>query len=139
MPSADKEVLKEISKRREDWLATIKTPYRDEMVFELEMLLKGLDRFFNIQNLPLSSMEQAIALNFNDEMDIVQGFIIRIERLTRQLLTESQREFFQFKQYVEHSLLSDLTRTHLKEISLSQETPNDSLFLLHTMFSNVKG
>lgn len=139
MPQDTKESRKEMFDKRKEWLLSIKNPYRDYMVFELEVLLKGLERFFNIQNLPLSSMEQAVALNFRDELEIVHGFIIRIERLSKQLLTESKREFFQFRQYVERSLISDVTRAHLKKVALNQESPNDSLFLVHTTFANVKG
>src|SRR5262249_55181060 len=36
---------------RERWIRTLEITGREEVLFELEMLLRGMDRFFNLRNL----------------------------------------------------------------------------------------
>ena len=50
----DQELEREalLRKEREAWLAGIELEKKHKILFELESLLKGLDRFFNISNLP---------------------------------------------------------------------------------------
>ena len=36
---------------RERWIRSLDIPGREEILFELEMLLRGIDRFFNLRNL----------------------------------------------------------------------------------------
>src|SRR5207244_9286238 len=36
---------------RERWVRTLEISGREEVLFELEMLLRGIDRFFNLRNL----------------------------------------------------------------------------------------
>ena len=54
-------------KAREAWLAALDLPDRDERLFELETKLKALDRFFNIDNLPINPQDQLITRDFSVE------------------------------------------------------------------------
>jgi len=109
-----------------------------EMAFELEMSLKALDRFFNIDNLPMAEPDRAIAVNFREELEIVLIYINRIVNLLRQIMEASRGHMFQFQSYVETALLNDLNRTKIREASFEQAAPDDSLFLLFTGFMNVR-
>ena len=129
--------LEEIIRQRQEWLDQLKLDYKEEMLFELEILLKGLDRFFNIQNLPIANMEQVVSFNFLTELEIVQGFVDRVTRLSQRLLENSHRHDYQFRRYVEAQLLDDLTRNRWREVSLKQDRPEDSLFLLYSSFLNL--
>src|SRR5512137_1738002 len=100
---------------REEWLEHLDLPDKYRLLFELESLLKGLDRFFNIQNLPLANMEQAITINFIDEMEIVVQFLDRAVDLAGRLLEASQQQDYQFKSYIEQRLLGDYERTRWRE------------------------
>ena len=130
--------LEAIVRQRQEWLDRLKLDFKEEMLFELEILLKGLDRFFNIQNLPIANMEQVVSFNFLSELEIVQGFVDRVTRLAQRLLEDSHRHDYQFRRYVEAQLLDDLARNRWREVSLRQDRPEDSLFLLYSSFLNLR-
>lgn len=137
-PASPEGEVETIIRQRQEWLDRLKLDFKEEMVFELEILLKGLDRFFNIQNLPIANMEQVVSFNFLSELEIVQGFVDRVTRLARGLLENSRRQDYQFRQYIEGHLLDDLARSRWREVSLRQERPEDSLFLLYSSFLNLR-
>lgn len=128
----------ELRARRDAWLESLDLPDKYRLLFELESLLKGLDRFFNIQNLPLANMEQVITINFVDEMEIVLQFLERVAEISGRLLEASNRQDYQFRAYVEHKLLGDYERTRWREAVLEQQKPEDSLFTLYTAFVNIR-
>ncbi len=131
---------KDINDSRAQWLDRLGSSRKVELAFELEMSLKALDRFFSIQNLPLPEPEKAIALNFVEELGIVLEYINRVLELSKELIEASKGgRAFQFRKYVETTLLSDLGRTKIREASFEQKSPNDSLFLLYTGFVNIRG
>ncbi len=135
-PQAEHEA---ILQARKLWLGRLKLDYKEEILFELEILLKGLDRFFNINNLPISKIDQVVSINFADELGIVVGFVDKITQLTRTLLDASQKSDYQFKVYVESRLLGDVARTRWREVNMFQARPEDSLFILYTNFLNFRG
>jgi hypothetical protein len=123
---------------REAWLQRLNLEGKYRMLFELEILLKGLDRFFNVENLPLANMHQVITLNFVDELEIILQFVDRVVELSGMLLDASRQEDYQFKYYVENKLLGDYERSRWREAVLSQETPEASLFVLYSTFLNLR-
>lgn len=127
-----------LRKEREDWFADLTLPDKQKRLFELESLLKGLDRFFNVANLPLANMEQAIALNFSEEMEIVLQFVERVAELARGFLEASRHTEYQFEFYVGNRLMGDYERARWREMVLEQKTPGDSLFTLYTTFQNLR-
>lgn len=130
---------KKISEVRRKWLAGLSAPNKIELAFELEMMLKALDRFFNVENLPMAEPDRAIAVNFKEEVEIVLQYLTRIINISRSLMEASQGKMFQFRTYVETSLLNDLGRTKIREASFEQKSPDDSLFLLFTGLMNIRG
>ncbi len=131
---------KEINRIRGKWLEGLQHREKVPLAFKLEMHLKALDRFFNIQNLPLPEPQKAITLNFVNELHIVQDYINRVIDLSRELMEAARgAQVFQFRSYVETTLLGDVGRTRIREASYEQKSPNDSLFLLYTAFANIRG
>jgi len=129
-----------INRIRGQWLEDLQHPEKTTLAFKLEMYLKALDRFFNIQNLPLPEPQKAITLNFVNELQIVQDYVSRVIDLSRELMEAAKgTQVFQFRSYVETTLLGDVGRTRIREASYKQESPNDSLFLLYTAFANIRG
>jgi len=126
------------SSAREKWLSGLELKDKHRVLFELEILLKGLDRFFNVKNLPLANMEQVIAINFIEELEIVLQFVDRIVELSEKLLEASRREDYQFQYYIETKLLGDYERTRFREAVLCQDTPEASLFVLYSTFLNIR-
>jgi hypothetical protein len=127
-----------LRRERETWFAELSLPDKQRRLFELESLLKGLDRFFNVANLPLANMEQAIALNFMEEMEIVLQFVERVSELARGFLESSGHTEYQFEFYVGNRLMGDYERARWREMVLEQKTPEDSLFTLYTAFQNLR-
>jgi hypothetical protein len=124
--------------KRKAWLERLKLDFKEETLFELEILLKAMDRFFNINNLPLANIEQVVTENFHEELSIVHEFVDRIIKLIRKLLEASKREDYHFRQYVEVGLLSDYARTRHRLASLDQKSPEDSLVTLYSTFVNIQ-
>lgn len=129
---------RELVKKRSHWLFGLRLEGKAEKLFELEVLLKGIDRFFNLQNLPLNSEDNPIRLNFVDEIGIAGLGYTRITELSRRFLEASERSYYQFRYYVESELLGDLARSRVIEYSLSQNTPEESLMLIYSSFLGLK-
>ncbi len=123
---------------KDKWLSSLDLKNKGNILFELEVLLKGLDRFFNLANLPLANMEQVVTLDFSEEVNIVLDFIDRVTELSGKLLEASRREDYQFRHYVGHRLLGDYERTRWAEDVLQQRTPQESLFILYSTFTNLR-
>lgn len=134
IPQGDSELLK----KRAQWLSSLRLDNRAEKLFELEVMLKGIDRFFNLQNLPLNSEDNPIRLNFVDEIAIACLGFTRITEISRRFLEASERSYYQFRYYVESELLGDLARSRVIEHSLSQNTPEESLMLIYSSFLGLK-
>ena len=83
--------IEERTQEMEKWIERVELEGKHRILFELEILLKGLDRFFNISNLPLANMEQVITIDFNEEMEIVYQFVDRVVELSGLLLEASRR------------------------------------------------
>lgn len=121
-----------------EWISGLNLPEKKDLLFELFILLKGLDRFFNIQNLPLANMDHVITFNFLEELEIVHQFVKRAVDLSAVLLSASRRGDHQFQYYVETKLLGDYQRSLWRERVMEQRTPQDSLFVLHSTFLNFR-
>lgn len=138
--SKEKELSREINRIRAGWLMDIKIQDSVEKAFELELCLKAIDRFFNVKNLPLPDPEQAIAMNFFNELSIILDYVNRVIELSKELMEASRgSQMFQFRRFVESTLMSDVGRARIREASFEQKTPNESLFLLYTGFINLRG
>lgn len=129
---------KELAQTRSRWLLGLKLEAKAEKLFELEVLLKGIDRFFNLQNLPLNSDDNPIRLNFVDEIAIACLGYARIAEISRRFLEASDRSYYQFRYYVESEILGDLARSRVIEHSLAQNTPEESLMLIYSSFLGLK-
>jgi hypothetical protein len=132
-----KRTYKDILRERERFLDGLKVEKKDEVLFELEMLLRALDRFFNPDNLPISNIDDIVSRNFAHEMRIVKHGVDRAIFLIKSLIPLEESSAIYFRSYVERELLHDYARDILEEKSLSQETPGESLPLLCLSFVNI--
>jgi hypothetical protein len=129
---------REIVPPRNQWFYDLGVERKQEKLFELEVLLKGLDRFFNLHNQPISQKEAIITRDFSNELRIIRNAVSRVVRLTQGLLTEEDNQALHFKRYVETSLLSDFQRAKQIERALLQRTPEESLYVLCQAFINFQ-
>lgn len=124
---------------RERWLRTLAVDGREEVLFEFEMLLRGLERYFNVHNLPLAAGADVLTRDFREELTAVRETVGRAVQLTQLLLDPPSNRNLVFRKYLESQLADDRTRGRLLEQQLSQETPQESLFLLRSGFIALRG
>ncbi len=137
MNSAQKEE-KALINKREQWLSSLKLDGMEENLFELEVLLKATERFFVLDNLPISNKDNVMARNFYYEIKILNPVVNRIVSLIRMLIDPEEVKAFYFKSYVEYKLIRDYARDKLIENNLRQDTPKESIFLLFNSFVNIQ-
>jgi hypothetical protein len=121
----------------DNWVSTIKKKNRDAFA-ELDVLLRALDRFFNIENLPLSK-ENAAGRNFFSELTAVRDTMLRILGLLDVIIPESKKNVYWFQKFAHSNFLNDSKRDALREELYKQDVPEKSLFLLYDSVVNLKG
>lgn len=122
---------------REQWLARLDVARREETLFELEVLLKGLACFANPRNHAGPPRRTAIvAQDYREALVLSRDAMHRIITLCRQLLGEQDKAFV-FQRYLEMLLPDDTARTRLVRGAASQDTPEESLFLLRHALTNL--
>ena len=114
---------------RERWVRGLKVPGREEILFELEMLLRGLDRFFNLRRIPGAHTP---ARDFRPELRVVRDALHRAILISRKLIPAEQERALVFRSYVEASLADDQARVRSARELLEQKNPEESLFLLRS-------
>ncbi len=129
---------KALINKREQWLSSLKLDGMEENLFELEVLLKATERFFVLDNLPISNKDNVMARNFYYEIKILNPVVNRIVSLIRMLIDPEEVKAFYFKSYVEYKLIRDYARDKLIENNLRQDTPKESIFLLFNSFVNIQ-
>jgi hypothetical protein len=122
---------------REQWLARLDPALRDETLFELEILLKGLACFANPRNHAGRPRRTAIvAQDYREPLVLAREAAQRVVYLCRQLTGDQERAFV-FQRYLEMLLPDDTARTRLARGSPRQDTPEESLLLLRHAFTNL--
>lgn len=114
---------------RERWIRTLEVSGREEVLFELEMLLRGLDRFFNLRNL-FGDVPPGPERDFRDELKSARDAMHRAVHLSRRLILQRQEQALLFRSFVEGTLADDRARARLGAELREQRTPEESLFLL---------
>ncbi len=109
-----------------------------ETFSELDTFLRAIDRFFNIDNLPISK-EDLTNRNFYHELVAVREVILRIVSLLETVIPEGKRNAYWFQKFAQTKLLSDRKRDALRDELYKQDTPEKSILLLYDSFINLKG
>lgn len=116
---------------RERWIRTLEISGREEILFELEMLLRGIDRFFNLRNL-FGEIQPPQDRDWREELKAARDAVHRSVHLSRKLIAQRQEQALLFRSFVEGSLADDRARARLGAELREQRTPEESLFLLRT-------
>ena len=121
---------------RDSWYTSLPWDRKEETLFELEMLLKGFACFGNPRNHPGPVRKTAaVAHDFHDELRIVRDALDESITQVRALLGPKDRAYV-FSRYLESVLPEDSERSRLIQEQLTQDTPEESLFLLRNTFSS---
>ena len=128
---------REQQQARDAWFARLAADRKDEILFELEILLKGVACFANPRNHPGSGRRRTtVSLDFHEHLFHAKEGVMRIVQLSRALLGERDKTFV-FHRYLETVLPEDNARSRLLYTALSQETPESSLFVLRHGLTNL--
>jgi hypothetical protein len=128
---------REQSAAREQWIARLPLERREDSLFELEVLLKGLACFANPRNHTGAPRRTAIvAQDYREALLLAREGAQRIVQLSRTLLGDGERAFV-FQRYLELILPDDSARTRLVRGAAAQDTPEHSLFLLRHALTNL--
>ena len=121
----------------EKWVANSRRDYK--VIFsELDVLLRALDRFFTVENLPISK-EELTNRNFYDELTAVRDVIFRVLSILESVIPENRKNAYWFQKFAESKFLTDHSRDLFKEVLYKQDTPEKGLYILYDLFINLKG
>ena len=120
------------------WLSRLAVERKTESLFELEVLLKGLSCFANPRNHPGSMRRNAmVAQDYHAALTLCRDAMTRVIALSRSLLGDRDRNFV-FQRYLETMLPDDGARARLVRGTSTQDTPEESLFVLRHAFGNLQ-
>lgn len=124
---------------RDEWFQSLDIEAKDEILFELEVLLKASACFANPRNHPGPARQRPIvAQDFREATVVFRDGMQRALQLVRQLLGPRDRAFV-FHRYLETVLPEDSMRTQLVREGTGQNTPEESLIALrHALAGNVE-
>jgi hypothetical protein len=123
---------------RERWIRTLEITGREEVLFELEMLLRGIDRFFNLRNL-FGEKLPPTDRDFREELKAARDAVHRAAHLSRRLIMQKREQALLFRSFVEGTLADDRARARLSAELREQRTPEESLFLLRNGLTALQG
>lgn len=123
------------SSARDEWFAKLPWEQKEQTLFELEMLLKGLACFGNSRNHPGPHMSSPVAHDFLEELRILRDGVGRVNTLVKGLLGERERAYT-FSRYLSSVLPEDSARGQLLKEQLTQDTPEEALFVLRNAFAS---
>lgn len=123
-------------KKNESWFLERKKEHK-KFFSELEALLRSLDRFFYIENLPISQEDLSVK-NFREELLTIRDVIFRILGILEVIIPESKKSAFWFQKFSETKFLNNRARDLFKESLYKQNSPEKSLYLLYDTFLNIK-
>jgi hypothetical protein len=124
---------------RERWLRGVSIEGREEQLFEFEMLLRGVERYFHLHDVVVDAHERPLVTrDFHEELADVRDAIHRAIRIARRLLDPGSDSKRVFRKYVETQLSDDRVRRAFIEQELDQETPQESLFVLREAFESLR-
>lgn len=124
---------------RERWLRDLPVDGREELLFEFEMLLRGVERYFNPQGSVVEAHAQPLVTHdFHPELEDVSDAINEAIRLARRLQDPDSDQKLVFRKYVETQLANDQVRRAFIEKDLDPDTPQESLFVLRESFDSLR-
>ncbi|MEO8874212.1 MAG: hypothetical protein ABI461_01390, partial [Polyangiaceae bacterium] len=128
---------REQAQQREAWFSSLPFDHKEELLFELEILLKGLACFANPRNHPGPPRRTpVVAQDFREPLALAREAIGRIAMLSRSLLVDREKAFV-FQRYLETVLPDDRARAKLVTENLTQGSPAESLFAMRHAMTNL--
>lgn len=132
-----KEKLKAIRLERNLWIKDLTQKDKHEKLFELEMLLKAVERYGAMKNHPIPDTVNLLERKFNGEMAILYDSIGKIILLTQGLLPPSVTSARHFTSYIGNRLIPDHARATFTTQIQKQASPEDGLSVLRANMIDI--
>ena len=104
---------------------------------EMDVVLKGLDRFFLPNNQP-ASKQSISSKNLLAELKVVRNGIYRVLAIIEAIMPESNRNAYWFQKFAESKLLDNVKRDRMRAGLYRQDTPEKSIYVLYDSFLTLK-
>jgi hypothetical protein len=130
---------REASVARAAWFAKLDVDKKDELLFEFEVLLKGLACFANPRNHPGPPRRvPVVAQDFREQLEIVRAALDLASTDVRALLGERDKAFV-FHRYIETVLPDDSNEANRWRLGHhdGEQTPEESLLSLRQALTNL--
>jgi hypothetical protein len=134
----DSQPRPELLAERERWLRSVRVEGREERLFEFELLLRGIERHFQLYNLTGEASPPVITRDFAEELRDVRDALQQAIKLGHRLLDPGHEQKMVFRHYLGSQAVDERVRRALLEDELGQETPQESLFLLAQSFESLR-
>jgi hypothetical protein len=121
----------------QNWVAEAKKE-NPALFSELDVLLRAMDRYFNLENLP-SSTEDITTRNFYGELLVARDTILRLLGILETAIPETRKNAYWLRKFAETAYLSERKVDASREDLYRQDTPEKGLYLLYDSFLNIKG
>lgn len=121
---------------RDAWYAKLAAEQKEDNLFELEIILKGLACFANPRNHPGGKRQTVVGHDFRTQLEHACDGMARGVQLARMMLGERDRAVV-FQRYLETVLPEDNARTKLVYAAMTPESPEESLFVLRQSLTNL--
>src|SRR4051812_20243546 len=123
---------------RARWLRTLKMGGREELLFELEMLLRGLELAFDRRHQPADA-RAVLGQDFSEPLRSIRDALHRTSMVAKRLTSAQTEQSFQFRTYLERQASDEQRKTRLSHDILEQRTPDESLLVLRSGLRALQG
>lgn len=123
---------------RSRWLRVLKVGGREELLFELELLLRALEYAFDRRN-QASEGRAILGQDFAEPLRAARDALHRASMVARRLTPAHVDQSFQLRAYVERQAGDDQRRTRVSHDILEQRTPEESLLVLRSGLRALQG
>jgi hypothetical protein len=128
---------REQAQARDEFVRRLVSERKEDLLFELEVLLKGLACFANPRNHPGPARRTpVVAQEFREALGLAREAMNRVTALCRALQFERDRAFV-FQRYLETVVPDDSGRVRIVQPQAPQDTPEQSLFYLRHGMTNL--
>ncbi len=124
------------TKDTDNWLE-ISRQENHSLFSEMDVILKGLDRFFLPNNQP-ASKQSISSKNLLAEMKVIRNGIYRVLAIIEAIMPESNRNAYWFQKFAESKLLDNVKRDKMRAGLYRQDSPEKSIYVLYDSFLTLK-
>lgn len=119
-----------------NWVEESKKNHK-ELYSELDLLLRALDRFFNLEDIPPTSVNLS-SKNFIIELNAGMDAIIKVLSILERIIPAARKNAYLFQKFAETKFLTGKRRNAYRDELYKQDTPEKSLYRLYGSFLNLK-